>query len=49
MEIFGLQASIRLSQGRWLEVGLEEELNIERLAPVQLKMLAETLFRGYCL
>ncbi|MBV6714950.1 FHA domain-containing protein [Paenibacillus chitinolyticus] len=41
MEIFGLQASIRLSQGRWLEVGLEEDLNIERLAPVQLKMLAE--------
>ncbi|WP_217556544.1 DUF6382 domain-containing protein [Paenibacillus sp. GbtcB18] len=41
MEIFGLQASIRLSQGRWLEVGLEEELNIERLAPLQLKMLEE--------
>ncbi|MEC0249417.1 DUF6382 domain-containing protein, partial [Paenibacillus chitinolyticus] len=41
MEIFGLQASIRLSQGRWLEVGLQQELNIERLAPVQLKMLAE--------
>ncbi|WP_372011173.1 DUF6382 domain-containing protein [Paenibacillus chitinolyticus] len=41
MEIFGLQASIRLSQGRWLEVGLEEGLNIERLAPLQLKMLEE--------
>ncbi|MFC9776360.1 DUF6382 domain-containing protein [Paenibacillus chitinolyticus] len=41
MEIFGLQASVRLSQGRWLEVGLEEGLNIERLAPMQLKMLEE--------
>ncbi|MFE6798031.1 DUF6382 domain-containing protein [Paenibacillus chitinolyticus] len=41
MEIFGLQASVRLSQGRWLEVGLEEGLNIEHLAPLQLKMLEE--------
>ncbi|MEY9093379.1 hypothetical protein ABH899_001985 [Paenibacillus sp. RC84] len=41
MEIFGLRASIRLTQGRWLEVGMEEELSIERLMPVQLKMLAE--------
>ncbi|MCY9592796.1 FHA domain-containing protein [Paenibacillus chitinolyticus] len=41
MEIFGLQASVRLSQGRWLEVGLEEGLNIEHLAPLQLKMLKE--------
>ncbi|SEG04802.1 DUF6382 domain-containing protein [Paenibacillus sp. UNC499MF] len=41
MERFGLQASMRLSQGRWLEVGLEEGLTFELLTPLQLKMIQE--------